>query len=108
MIEYLMRFFQEDKNIGEIGILKELAKDIGLDEEEFEKVLLIGKYTDTQKQMLNHAYNEINISAVPTFIIGNKVITGFNSKEDFEKIINNEIESNLINELSCDLEGICK
>ena len=102
-------FFQEDKNIGEISVLKKLAKDIGLDEEKFEKELLIGTYKEVQNQMLNHAYNEVNISAVPTFIIGDKVIRGFNSKEDFEAIIEGELKvKSGEDELLCNLDGICK
>lgn len=102
-------FFQEDKNIGDISVLKNLAKDIGLDEEKFEKALLMGTYKETQNKMLNHAYNEVNISAVPTFIIGDKVISGFNSKEDFEAIIEGELKVKASeNELLCNLDGICK
>ena len=101
--------FQEDKNIGEIQVLKKLATEIGLDEENFEKSLLAGSYKEIQNQMLNHAYNEANISTVPTFIIGDKVMSGFNSKEDFEAIIEGELKvKSSNNELLCNLDGICK
>lgn len=84
--------FQEDKNIGEIDILKGLAKEAGLDENDFEKALVSGKYKEAQNRALNHAYSDMRISAVPTFIIGDKVMQGFNNKEDFEAVINGELE----------------
>lgn len=101
--------FQEDKNIGEIHILKELAKEVGLDENDFEKSLLSGKYKEVQSKFLNHSYNEANISAIPTFIIGDKVMQGFNNKEDFEAVINGELESKAKNGgLVCSIDGICE
>lgn len=101
--------FQEDKNIGEIHILKELAKEIGLNENDFEKSLLSSKYKEVQNKALNHAYNEANISAVPTFIIGDIVMNGFNNKEDFEAVIKGELESQYNNSsLTCTVDGICE
>ena len=101
--------FQEDKNIGEIHILKELAKEIGLNENDFEKSLLSSKYKEVQNKALNHAYNEANISAVPTFIIGDIVMNGFNNKEDFEAVIKGEFESQYNNSsLTCTVDGICE
>ncbi|MDU6040509.1 MAG: DsbA family protein [Clostridium butyricum] len=101
--------FQEEKNIGKIHILKELAKEIGIDENDFEKALLSGKYKEVQNKALNHAYNEANISAVPTFMIGDKVMSGFNNKEDFESVINGELENKTENTgLVCSIDGVCE
>lgn len=101
--------FQEDKNIGEIHILKELAKEIGLNENDFEKTLLSGKYKEVQNKALNHAYNEAHISVVPTFIIGDTVMSGFNNKEEFEAVIKGEVESQYNNSsLTCTVDGICE
>ncbi|KJZ84079.1 MULTISPECIES: DsbA family oxidoreductase [Clostridium] len=101
--------FQEEKNIGEIHILKEIAKQIGLDENDFEKSLLSGKYKEVQNKVLNHAYNEANISAVPTFIIGDTVMSAFNNKEDFEAVIKGELESKYNNSgLTCTVDGVCE
>jgi predicted DsbA family dithiol-disulfide isomerase len=85
-------FFQEDKNIGEISILVGLAKDVGLDAVMFEKALIDRTYKDVQSKALLHAYNEAGVNVVPTFIIGNTVLSGMNSKETFEKAVNNELK----------------
>ena len=100
--------FEDGENIGEIQVLKKLAEEIGLNVEKFENALLTRKYKEVQSQMLNHAYNEANISAVPTFIVGDTIMSGFNSKEDFETIINGKIKTNCSDDFACTLDGACK
>lgn len=100
--------FEDGENIGEIQVLKKLAKEIGLNVEKFENALLTRKYKEVQDKMLNHAYNEANISAVPTFIIGDTVMSGFNSKEDFETVINGNSNKKFSDEFECTLDGACK
>ena len=85
-------FYQEERNIGQIGILKKLAGEIGLDGDDFEKTVLNGKYKEFQKQMLKHAYEEADINVVPTFIIGDTVIQGYNTREEFERVIESELK----------------
>lgn len=84
-------FYQEDKNIGEIDILAKLAAEVGLDEVEFKKTLETGKYEKIQQQALKHAYEEAEITGIPTFIIGNERIAGAASKEIFEEAIEKAI-----------------
>lgn len=85
-------FYQEERNIGQIEVLKKLAGEIGLDEDDFEKTVLNGKYKELQKQMLKHAYEEADINVVPTFVIGDTVMQGFNNREDFERVIERELK----------------
>lgn len=54
-------FYQEDKNIGEIDVLSDLAFEIGLDKDDFREALSSGKYRALQKELLIHAYNEAEI-----------------------------------------------
>ncbi|WML32575.1 DsbA family oxidoreductase [Clostridium sp. OS1-26] len=83
-------FFQEEQDIGNIDVLTKIAAEIGLDEGEFKESLVTRKYKEAQQKALQHAYNEAEITSVPTFIIGDKRLEGFNSKEIFEKVINDE------------------
>ncbi|WP_312429850.1 DsbA family oxidoreductase [Lacrimispora sp.] len=85
-------FYQEDKNIGEIDVLAKLAAEVGLDEAEFQKALVSGKYQEAHQQALAHAYEEAQITSVPTFLIGEERIEGAASKEVFEQVIDSELK----------------
>ena len=65
-----------------------------LNKEEFIKVLKNRKYKDKQEESLKHAYEEANITAVPTMIIGDEIVQGDTSKENLEKIINKQLIKN--------------
>ncbi len=83
-------FFQEELNIGEIDILCKLAGEIGLDVEAFREALETRKYKEIHEQALEHAYYEANITAVPTIIIGRRVLQGIQNKETLEAVIEEE------------------
>jgi predicted DsbA family dithiol-disulfide isomerase len=85
-------FFQEEKNIGDIDVLTRLAGELGLKEDEFKEALVARKYKDVHQQALAHAYQEAQISAVPTFIIGDRVLQGLYDKESLEQVIEEEAE----------------
>lgn len=62
-------YFVEEKNIGEIEVLKELAERIGLNGEEYVKVIESGKYTETVLAKDNASRNELKVNGVPTIYI---------------------------------------
>ena len=90
----LRAFFQEDQDIGNIGILTTLAGEIGLDEKEFEESLKARRYEIVHQQALAHARGEISINSVPTFMIGERIMSGLLSKEKLERDINAAVEGN--------------
>ncbi len=101
-------FFQEEKNIGDIEVLTTLAKEVGLDEIKFKEALITRKYQEKQLQALKHAYEEAQITGVPTFIIGEERISGAASKEVFEKVIEQEsqkVKANDFDIIQCSLDG---
>ena len=59
-------YFVEEKNIGEIEVLKELAERIGLNGEEYVEVINSGKYTETVLAKDNASRNELKVRGVPT------------------------------------------
>ena len=97
----LRAFFQRGLDIGDIDILVKLAGEIGLDTTEYRHALDSRKYRETHERALNQAYSEVDITAVPTFIIGDTTIPGMRSKEALEKIINDEIDK-VKNDISMD------
>jgi predicted DsbA family dithiol-disulfide isomerase len=87
----LTAFFQEEQDIGDLDVLTKLAGELGLDQQEFRAALESRKYKEEHQRALQHAYNEADIHAVPTFIIGKTVVRGVRSQEILEQIIDDEL-----------------
>jgi predicted DsbA family dithiol-disulfide isomerase len=85
-------FFQEEKDIGEIDVLTELAIEVGLQGEPFREALETRKYKDVHQNSLRHAYEDAQITAVPTFIIGERVMPGLYSQATLERVIEEELQ----------------
>ncbi|PVY42983.1 DsbA family oxidoreductase [Pontibacter virosus] len=85
-------FFQEEQDISEVDVLTKLAGEVGLDETGFRQALDSGRYKETHRQALQHAYEEVGIQAVPTFIIGNKLVRGLLREDDLRRLIKLELE----------------
>jgi predicted DsbA family dithiol-disulfide isomerase len=79
-------FYREEQDIGSIEVLAKLAGEIGLDRELFKAALEQGTYKEAHRKALQTAAAN-RISAVPTFIVGNRAIQGIASKETLEKLI---------------------
>ncbi|CAN5921800.1 DsbA family protein [soil metagenome] len=84
-------FFQEEQNIGDVEVLTKLAQEIGLDAQEFREALQTRKYQEAHQQALQHAFREIGVTAVPTFVIGNRVIQGLPREQDLRRLIQQEV-----------------
>ena len=68
--------FVEGQDIGDIGVLTNLAGEVGLDEKEFEDALRTRKYREAHQKALRHAYEEAGVTGVPMFVIGSQTLTG--------------------------------
>ncbi|MBT2709982.1 DsbA family protein [Bacillus sp. ISL-47] len=84
-------FFQDELDIGNIEVLTKVAAELSLDQNAFQVSLETRKYKDVHKEALRHAYNEAEIQAVPTFKIGNTILSGARQKEMIEKAIEEEM-----------------
>ena len=69
-------FFQQSRNIGRVDVLSDIAKEVGLDPEQFREALEKGAYRDRIQQLLQTAYERIGVTAVPTMIIGRQRLEG--------------------------------
>ncbi|MFF4866166.1 DsbA family protein [Streptomyces sp. NPDC001231] len=64
----LRAFFQENRDIGRIDVLSEIAAELGLDSGEFTAALEQGTFTETHQDALREAAAH-RITVVPTLII---------------------------------------
>lgn len=95
----LAGFWKEGREIGDDSVLTAIAENIGLNRAQF-----IEAISNTSFDHLIQNPNFIN--AVPTFIIGDTVLQGVQSKEAFIQALKNhkQIDDNT---LSCDINGNC-
>ncbi|PLR69097.1 DsbA family oxidoreductase [Bacillus sp. UMB0893] len=84
-------YWQKGLDVGNIDVLTALAEEIGLDSEAFAKSLRDRTYQIIHRDAIKHAYQDAQIQAVPTFIIGDQVFQGLNSKETFEQILKDQV-----------------
>jgi predicted DsbA family dithiol-disulfide isomerase len=69
-------FFRESQDIGDVDVLTTIAEEIGLDTVGFRTALQEGKYAEMHQVLLKQAYEEVQITAVPSFLIGNRLLRG--------------------------------
>lgn len=104
-------YFMDELNIEDMDVLCHIAREVGLDGDEFRKALENGSYAQKQAQCNAYARNVLQVKAVPTiFIEGTKVEGGIYTKEGFEEIIEKaitETEKLQISGMSCGLDGHC-
>lgn len=80
-------FFQESQDIGNVGVLARLASEIGLPEDEFRRALESHEYAGRVEELLRHAHQEMAITGVPLFVIGDQELAGLQSKETLQAAI---------------------
>jgi predicted DsbA family dithiol-disulfide isomerase len=78
--------FQEVKNIDDLEVLMDIAKQTGLDVEEFQHALETRSYQEEVLQ--DHAEAEqIGITGIPCFVSGNKGVLGAQTYESLLNLI---------------------
>lgn len=92
----LTAFFVESQDIGDIEVLTKLAGEVGLDEVEFKEALMSRKYRGAHQRALRHAYEEVGVTGVPMFVIGNQTLTGLHSKETLEAVVQDQLAANRV------------
>lgn len=82
----LQAFFQEDQDIGQIEVLTQLAAEVGLDRTDFKHALETRQYRAAHQEALHHA-QELQVTSVPTFVIGSQILPGLPSRGSLERAI---------------------
>jgi predicted DsbA family dithiol-disulfide isomerase len=89
--EYSMRvfqaFFQQDRDIGDFEVLVDIAKDVGLNEDEARQALENDTYAERHQEALRHANDEMAITSVPTIVVGKQIFRGTPSVEQLRQAI---------------------
>ena len=88
----LRAFFQEEQDIGNLDALVKLADGVGLDETDFRNALVSHTHRQSTKRPFN-TLKKIGVEAVPTFIIGNRVLTGVQDRETLERAIEEAVKA---------------
>lgn len=84
-------YFIEEKNIGKIDVLTELAIHVGLKAEEFRRILKDGIYTQAQKQAIAYTKQTFDVRYVPTvYIDGKKADFDVYQKENWVRFLKNQ------------------
>ena len=82
-------YFVEEKDIGDIEVLRALAERIGLDGEEYVSVVNSGKFTETVLAKDNASRNELKVKGVPTiYIDGTPIELNDYTVEEMVNILN--------------------
>ncbi|MCA1031148.1 DsbA family protein [Bacillus timonensis] len=97
-------YWQRELDISQVDVLAELAAEVGLDKEDFTAKVAARTYQQKHREALRHAYQEAQITAVPTFFIGNRRVQGLHTKEMLEKIINEQYEGPISGD-ACGIDG---
>ena len=79
-------YFVGGKNIGKIDILAELARSIGLSDEEARTILAKRPFRKEVDSDWSRAH-ELGITAVPTFVINRETLVGAAPYEDLEQFL---------------------
>lgn len=67
-------YFTDQRDIGQMEVLVDLAGQAGLDQTDFRKALLDGTYYQVQRDAVAYAKNELAVKHVPTIYVGDKEI----------------------------------
>lgn len=94
----LRAFFQENQDIGKIDVLTTLAEEIGLNGKEFKLALETRRYEIAHQQALEYG-EQLGINSVPTFMIGDCILSGLLSKEKLEREISAVVKGDRSQEL---------
>jgi predicted DsbA family dithiol-disulfide isomerase len=84
-------FFQQSRDIGRVDVLADVAKEVGLDADQFRDALERGAYRDRVQQLLQTAYERIRVTAVPTMMIGRQRLEGLYPAETMRQVIESEL-----------------
>lgn len=92
-VRSLQAFFQEQRDIGDVEVLVALAEEVGLDPKAARATLDQGTFRETHQAALRHAYDEAQISGVPTVFAGERRITGLPNPQELRDLVGGLVAS---------------
>ncbi|WP_341908025.1 DsbA family oxidoreductase [Polaromonas sp. YR568] len=88
----LRAFFQEDRDIGRVDVLVDIAREVGLDPVGFEAALRDGRFREIHEQALAMARAQ-GVSGVPAFRIGPHWLPGVQPARTLELALRNAAQT---------------
>lgn len=82
----LRAFFQEDRDIGNVAVLKQIVGDLGLDAGDFAGALVQPEYARRHDAALALA-RRIGVQAVPSVLIGDQLTSGMRDVDSLRAMI---------------------
>ena len=70
-------YFVDERDIGDLSVLTELAENCGLSGQDFRAALVAGTYTETVRRQSHLSRDLLGIHMVPTILSGKKRLEGF-------------------------------
>lgn len=86
-------FFQHGEDIGRIDVLTRIASEAGLDSEPFREALSSRSYADRVAELLRHAYDDVQVTGVPLFLIGETRLSGVQPREKLALILDRHLNA---------------
>jgi predicted DsbA family dithiol-disulfide isomerase len=86
-------FFQRSEDIGEPEVLARIAAEAGLDGKTFREALDTHVYEQRVAELLRHAYEDMDVTGVPLFVIGDVRLSGVQSEETLASVIDRELKA---------------
>jgi predicted DsbA family dithiol-disulfide isomerase len=84
-------YFQEGLNIGDLGVLGELGRQVGLTREELHQALTTNRFTLKIKNTALAAHQR-GVGGVPTFFVGNFPMVGAQSETVMRQLLTRAVE----------------
>ncbi|MFB0618338.1 DsbA family protein [Streptomyces sp. AGS-58] len=102
----LRAFFQEDRDIGRLDVLTDIARELGLDGDAFAQALTDGTYTAAHQEALRTAA-AYRVSVAPTLVIGERHrIEGVPSTAQIRKaVLDVQAEQAVARGAACGIDG---
>lgn len=99
-------YFIEEKDIGDLETLTQLAERIGLDAEEYRSALLAGTWSKQEKEDVSYSRNVLGVKGIPSiYINGKKVTLKTYTKEEMIGILTQQTENPEEGGFCCGPEG---
>ena len=101
-------YFIDEKDIGDIDVLVELAESVGLDGKEYRESLEEGRYAILQENLSRYARNVLRPKGIPAiYIDGQKVTLSDYSVEEMIGILKYKTMGDEAKGMTCGIDGCC-
>ncbi|MDO5348929.1 MAG: DsbA family protein [Lachnospiraceae bacterium] len=88
-------YFIEEKDIGDLEVLVQLAERAGLETDSFRQALLAGVYSEKQREACTYSRKVLQVTGVPTiYVNGQKVMLKDYTKEEMVRILREKTREN--------------